>query len=105
VPTPAPWPVGVAPADRSPPELAGAVVDVDVDVDVDVAGAAPTGVPLSFLRVPPTAPPITAPSTMTIATIIMIIPFVVRQNGTVFAEDPYPFSSFAGETEPRSESA
>ena len=62
-------------------------------------------VALLFLRVPPTAPPITAASTTTIATMIIIIPFVVRQNGTGFVEDKCPFSSFAGGSEPCSVSA
>jgi hypothetical protein len=65
--------------------------------DVVVGVASATEDPL-FFRVPPTAPPITAPSTISIATIIMTIPFVVRQNGGFGV----PLNSFEGEIESRS---
>lgn len=81
-----------------PPEVVGEPADRPPEPDV-VVTAGLAAVAFFVLRVPPTAPPITAPSTTIIARVIKTIPLVVRQKGTVFVLDECPFSSFEAETE------
>jgi hypothetical protein len=93
---PEPVPAIVRPPPTSTDGVGETAALDDVMVVVGVAGALEG---LLFPLVPPTPPPITAPSTISITTMIMTIPFVVRQNGRGFLVS---LNSFEGERESRS---